>query len=178
MNSALVSSKNMNWRTPPGFLKLVREFSSTGRIGLDPCTTEDNPTEADHIFTPVEDGLVQDWSGKGLVFANPPYGRKLSPWAKKFASSSTGKEQLTLTPARVDTKWFRYMTSATRICFLYGRLQFHEQRPDGSWGPQLDEQGKPCSAPFPCAVSYWGTRIDDFRRVFGLYGWIVNPDAT
>ncbi len=178
MNPTLVSSKDMGWRTPPEFLKLVRSVSLTGAIGVDPATTNDNPTDATLFFTPEQNGLVQSW-GKanwGLTYCNPPYGRNLLAWSKKFAEEgAVGTELITLTPARTDTKWWRYLTQAKAICFLSGRLKFHEQREDGTWGPALDKKGKPMPAAFPCAAAYWGHRADRFVDVFTPQGWVVRP---
>jgi phage N-6-adenine-methyltransferase len=61
---------NNEWHTPASALAPVKAY---GRIGLDPCTTAHNPTSAEHFFTEEDDGLTQDWGGKGLVFVNPPY---------------------------------------------------------------------------------------------------------
>lgn len=169
MNDALLSSKNMGWRTPPSFVKLVKSFAP---IVLDPATDAANPVEAETFYTPPGDGLVADWraeSMNGLVYCNPPYGRSLAAWADKFRKEGTdGCHLIALTPARTDTKWWQDMITADVICFLRGRLRFHEQKADGSWGAAD-------AAPFPCAVSYWGEHEEGFAKIFETYGWIVHP---
>lgn len=162
----LMSSANPNWQTPPEFLNVVRELAG-GQIELDPCTTEDNPTGARSILTPTEDGLSVPWPREGLVYANPPYGRSLPPWAAKFAAEGRrGVELVALVPARTDTRWWRDVATAAVVCFWRGRIKF---------------VGADHSAPFPNAVAYWGRRPAEFCRVFGPRGWcvreIVAPDA-
>lgn len=74
---------NDNWCTPEVVLERVRRIAP---IGLDPCTTVDNPVGAWRYYTPFEDGLASPWDGFGLVFVNPPYSQmkasflRLSPW--------------------------------------------------------------------------------------------------
>lgn len=161
----LMSSVDMTWRTPRNLLALVRLVSSSGRIGLDPATDADNPCEAVSFFTPLENGLVQSWGGMGLVFCNPPYGRELADWTRKFAEqgrrTDIGVELIALVPARPDTQWWhRDMLTADRICFWKGRLKFGDAKD---------------SAPFPSAVAYWGFRPRRFAEVFGDSGWVVAP---
>lgn len=57
MNDALLSSKNMNWCTPPDFFaELDQEF----HFELDPAAT-DKSAKCARYFTPADDGLNQDW---------------------------------------------------------------------------------------------------------------------
>lgn len=59
MNDALLSSKNMNWCTPPDFFaELDQEF----HFELDPAAT-DKSAKCARYFTPADDGLNQDWGG-------------------------------------------------------------------------------------------------------------------
>jgi hypothetical protein len=162
---AMFSSASQEWRTPPEFLKIVREFDD---IALDPATSADNPTGAAQWLTSQEDGL-KAWPlrpNSGLAFCNPPYGRALQSWAYRFhQAGGKGIELITLTPARTDAKWFQnHMTTADAWCFLRGRLKFHQQTADGTWGPLA-------AAPFPCLVSYWGRRASKFHKVFAPHGW-------
>lgn len=144
-----------NWQTPDSFLELVRQV---GSIGLDPCTTEDNPTGAAHYFDEADDGLVHTWGDMGLIYVNPPYGREIGPWVARMAEEgSMGEEIVALVPARTDTKWFGYVTTADEICFLRGRLKF--------------KGAKDC-AKFPSCVAYWGPQRARFRDVFRKYGWL------
>lgn len=129
MNPALLSSENMNFRTPPEFLKVIEPF---GRIVLDPSTDDDNPCGAVYVLT--TGGLTTPWmtfAAGGLTYSNPPYGRHLSGWSKKFVEEGEkGCELLTLTPARIDTVWFKRMRkSAAAVCLLYSRIKFWSQVP-------------------------------------------------
>lgn len=77
---------SQTWFTPSYVLDLVREDLG-GAIGLDPCTTDDNPVGAERYFTLREDGLSRSWIGpkwKPTVFVNPPYGEAREPWVERF----------------------------------------------------------------------------------------------
>jgi len=69
-NWADKQARNNIWITPQDELDYVRRY---GRIGLDPCTEPDNPAGAVHFYAEDDDGLSKPWSGRGLVFVNPPY---------------------------------------------------------------------------------------------------------
>jgi phage N-6-adenine-methyltransferase len=160
MNDALLSSERMDWNTPDNVLELVRACSNTGRIGYDPCTTDDNPCRAICYSRPVDNGLNTQWWGNGLVYVNSPYGRELPEWvAKATRESAEGSEIIMLVPARTDTRWWQeHIIFADAICLWRGRLKF---------------KGAPSAAPFPSALAYWGPRVDVFCKVFGPHGWIV-----
>ena len=85
----------------------------------------------------VKDGLSQPWTG--VVWCNPPYGRKIGKWVEKaVASVSEGATVVMLLPARTDTQWFhRYIYYQAEIRFVPGRLKFG---------------GAKWNAPFPCMV--------------------------
>lgn len=152
----LMSSVKMDWQTPPGFLEIVRKMEP---IGLDPCTDESNPVRASTAMTPEIDGLSREWTGYGLVFCNPPYGRALKDWSAKMRDEGKrGAEIIGLVPARTDTRWWQAIATADAICFWRGRIKF---------------VGAPASAPFPSAVPYWGSRAQEFRRVFEPHGWVI-----
>lgn len=155
----LMSSDEMDWQTPDEVLELVRLVDA---IGLDPCTTRENPTAAWQWICPPDDGLETPWLDKGLVYVNPPYGRKLPRWVGKCAAEAgDGAEIIALIPARTDTSyWHRWVTRANAICFWAGRLRF---------------KGAPASAPFPSALVYWGDRPLRFMCAFGDHGWVVRP---
>lgn len=160
-----MSSANPNWQTPPEFLAIVREM---GPIGLDPCTTRENPTGASTWICEPDlsekdiDGRSADWAAWALgriVFVNPPYGRGLGAWSAKMRDEGKkGAEIIGLLPARTDTKWFQAVTTADAVCFWRGRIKF---------------VGAAHGAPFPSVVPYWGSRANEFRRIFERYGWVV-----
>lgn len=120
-SSILFSSKSGDWETPQFFFdQLDEEFHFT----LDPCCTDENAKCAKH-YTPVQDGLKQDWSGE-TVFCNPPYGRQVVKWVKKCAEEAEkGATVVLLIPARTDTKWFHeYIYGKAETRFVLGRLHF------------------------------------------------------
>lgn len=144
MNSALLSSKDMNWCTPPEFFaQLDHEFN----FELDPAATAKS-AKCPKFYTPEEDGLSHSWGGCS-VFCNPPYGRKIADWVAKGYKESRkpGTVVVMLIPARPDTQyWHDYILNgkADEVRFIRGRLKF------------TDEDGKAKDpAPFPSALVIW-----------------------
>lgn len=121
MNTEVMfSSKSCNWETPQRlFDDLNREFHFT----LDACATAQNAKCA-RYYSPDQNGLRQPWDG--VVWCNPPYGRKIGQWVRKaFAASSEGSTVVMLLPSRTDTKWFHdWIYNRSEIRFLKGRLKF------------------------------------------------------
>lgn len=116
----MFSSKSGNWETPQRlFDDLNREFHFT----LDACATAQN-AKCTRYYNLEQNGLRQPWSG--VVWCNPPYGRKIGQWVRKaFAASSEGSTVVMLLPARTDTKWFHdWIYNRSEIRFLKGRLKF------------------------------------------------------
>jgi hypothetical protein len=162
----LKSSKSTDWNTPESFLDVVRQL---GPIGLDPCSGAGSTVGARVEWRPDQgdDGLLDDWGGLGLVYANPPYGKTIKQWAAKIADEAArGVEIVALLPSRTDTTWFQnhVSTRADAICFWRGRLRF------------IDADGKPAKsgATFPCMAAYFGPRADRFRAIFAVHGFIVD----
>ena len=116
----MFSSKSGNWETPQRlFDDLNREFHFT----LDACATAQN-AKCTRYYNPEQNALRQPWDG--VVWCNPPYGRKIGHWVRKaFAASSEGSTVVMLLPARTDTKWFHdWIYNRSEIRFLKGRLKF------------------------------------------------------
>ena len=122
INPSLYSSKNDVWETPQAFFdKLNEEFHFT----LDACALPQN-AKCGLYFTPLEDGLIQDWGGH-CVFCNPPYGRKIATWVEKcyLESRKENTKVVMLLPARTDTVYFhKYIYQKSEIRFIKGRLKF------------------------------------------------------
>lgn len=121
------------WETPQAFFdQLNAEFC----FSLDACALPWN-AKCERYYTPEQDGLSQPWTG--VVWCNPPYGRKIGKWVEKaVASVSEGATVVMLLPARTDTQWFhRYIYHQAEIRFVPGRLKFG---------------GAKWNAPFPCMV--------------------------
>lgn len=156
----LMASGKDDWQTPDSLLKFVRAFAG-GTIGLDPCTSAENPTGADTFFT--EGGLEKRWSSDGLVWVNPPYSNAVE-WIAKCSYEATlyGANVLALVPVRTDTRWWHQSAlNASIICFVKGRLKF---------------RGAKQCAPFPSAlISFGGVGVRHFRAVFEPLGWVVRP---
>lgn len=86
MNAALLSSKNMCWRTPQDFFdKLNAEFN----FALDAAATDES-AKCPLYYAPETDGLSQSWDRGGAVFCNPPYGREIGKWVQKAFEEARG----------------------------------------------------------------------------------------
>ncbi len=119
----LFTSRSEEWETPQAlFDTLDREFDFT----LDPCATKEN-TKCERFYTIEDDGLVQDWIGE-RVFMNPPYGRNISQWMQKLATSEC-QLGVALVHARTDTRWWHDWVEpyADEIRFIKGRVKFSAQ---------------------------------------------------
>jgi hypothetical protein len=90
--------------TPPYVLDPVRDDLG-GLIGLDPCTTEHNPTGAARFyFPPKHDGLSLPWDAD-TIFVNPPYGKAKEAWVKRcVAAGAQGRRVILLMPARTEIR--------------------------------------------------------------------------
>ncbi len=162
----------MDWQTPENVLELVRKV---GPIALDPCTSAENPTGAEHFCCQVtvqdddgrpvvasySDGLQRRWSDfRGLVYVNPPYGRALPQWVDKcIQEAERGAEIILLVPSRTDTRWWhKAANEATSCAFWKGRMTF---------------KGAPSTAPFPTCLFYFGKNWDRFNEVFWDHAFLT-----
>lgn len=138
MNAALLSSKKMDYCTPPDFFdRLNDEFGFV----LDAAATAKS-AKCPAYYTPETDGLNSPWNlaGGGAVWCNPPYGRETGKWVRKaYEESRSGTTVVLLIPARTDTAYFHdYIYGKAEIRFVRGRLHF------------TDEEGNAYApAPFP-----------------------------
>ena len=120
------------WGTPRDlFDKLNAEFG----FDLDPCTDGTNSMCRD-FYTPDDDGLAQDWTGR-TVFMNPPYKECLAWMRKAFESSQRGCTVVCLIPVRTDTTWWHEYAMKGEVRFIRGRLRFGSAK---------------ANAPFPSAI--------------------------
>lgn len=156
--SRLATGGKDDWCSPEVVLRRVRRIAP---IGLDPCTSADNPVGAAAFFTRADDGLVRPWSGYGLSFVNPPYSRAAA-WSQRVADSARlySDEIVSLVAARPDSRWFYLLCwdTAQAVCFWKGRLRF---------------VGAPSSAPFPSALVYHGPRPWAFEAAFADAGRVL-----
>ena len=140
MNSALLSSNNLDWCTPQVFFDALNEEFN---FALDAAAT-DKTTKCAAYYTPETDGLASPWDkAGGAVFCNPPYGREIGKWVRKaHKEAQSGTTIVLLIPARTDTTYFHdYIYGQAEIRFIRGRLKF------------TDEDGNQyAAAPFPSMV--------------------------
>jgi site-specific DNA-methyltransferase (adenine-specific) len=157
----MMSSACESWRTPPEVLDLVRQLAP---IALDPCGCNGDVVGAAVSWRLQRDGdsLAKDWSldplpmSAGLIYCNPPYGRKIGPFIEKCRETWEvgGRQVVALVPARTDAKWFQD-AHPTTVTLFRGRLRF---------------VGAPSSAPFPSALLFWGWQRRRWLDVFGPHG--------
>lgn len=147
-NSPLFTSKTDLWETPQDFFD---KLNAIYHFSIDVCALPYN-TKCTRYYTPIDDGLSQDWSND-VVWCNPPYGKTIGLWVKKsYLESIKGSRIVMLLPARTDTKWFHdYILGKATLIFIRGRLKF---------GQSLN------SAPFPSMLALYNLDdIPDFNRI-------------
>lgn len=154
-----MSSAKHDWETPDSVLNIVRSFCRHG-IELDVCTGDHNPTGAERFYTETTDGLSQEWGELKvghLLWMNPPYGRQVGVWMKKWVSFEPKfAHALALVAARTSNGWFQdALEKSNAVCFIRGRLAF---------------RGANSCAPFPSAIFYRGCDPVRFREVFSKLG--------
>ena len=132
----LRTSLDNSWQTPERELEAVRAYFG-GPIPFDPATCPENPTKATTFCAGPpgtmfagslgDNGLEVEWTGRGGVFVNPPYGRELRDWLRKMTAEATkGCAIIALLPA---SRWeMDYMHAALRVarfvCLRRGRIAF------------------------------------------------------
>ena len=122
MNSALLSSKKMDYCTPQGFFDTLNaEFHFT----LDAAATEKS-AKCKNFYTPETDGLTAPWNiGGAAYFATR---RMAGRWARGCAKPTRRRRPVLLIPARTDTAYFHdYIYGKAEIRFLRGRLHFEDE---------------------------------------------------
>ena len=145
--------------TPKYVLSPVREALG-GKIGLDPCTLADNPTEAERFYFLPMDGLQLPWDSKS-IFCNPPYGKAKEPWVDRcIQSGEGGVSVILLIPAHTDTRTFQKAArSADGVVFVRGRLKFGIPR----------RNGRQIAASHGSALICWNADPDPLKHL----GWTV-----
>jgi len=139
-NRGLFSSAHGDWETPDAlFQALDAEFGFT----LDACATA-KTAKCSSYLSPDDDALSEYWNG--VVFCNPPYGRRIGRWTslgRLSAEKGIAEVVVMLLPARPDTRWWHEdVMKADEIRFIRGRLKFG---------------GAKTGAPFPsCIVVFRG----------------------
>jgi phage N-6-adenine-methyltransferase len=144
---------SQTWFTPDYVLDPVR-VDLGGRIGLDPCTTDDNPVDAETFYTPAMDGLSVPWGGSGWmpsVYVNPPYSKAREPWVERcIEAGERGQKVVLLIPAATDTRIFqKAAATSTAVVFVKGRVKFGILRPNR----------RQVAASHPSALIGWNTDL-------------------
>ena len=146
--------ESQTWFTPVYVLEPVRSDLGMS-IGLDPCTTHDNPTFAARFYTVDDDGLSQPWhegNWRPSVFVNPPYSKAREPWVKRcIEAGARGQRVILLIPAATDTRiWQEAASTASAIVFVKGRVKFGVLRPNR----------RQVAASHPSTLIGWNVRLD------------------
>lgn len=120
---------NQTALTPEYVLEPVRE--ALGGIELDPCTTADNPVDAERFYHPPQDGASLPWDA-ATIYVNPPYGRARDRWVHRcLEAGEEGRKVILLIPAHTDTRIFQAaLRGASGVVFIRGRVKFGVLRPN------------------------------------------------
>ena len=153
---------NQTQFTPSYVLEPVR-VDLGGSIGLDPCTTSDNPVGATYFYTAEDDGLdtinsswwyapTEEISFIESVFVNPPYSKAREPWVERcITAGDRGQKVILLIPAATDTRIFqKAVRSAEAVVFVKGRVKFGTLRPNR----------RQHAASHPSALIGWNTDLE------------------
>jgi phage N-6-adenine-methyltransferase len=151
------------WQTPEHILTLVREVFE-GQIHTDPCTAEDNPTNAIKFYTPKKNGLLHHWEKN--AFINPPYSDP-SGWIEEINRQlevGNIKEAIALVPVGClgTERTAPHAKKANAQCIWTNRIHFIEPT---TGNPKTQTS-------FVSAFLYWGDRVEVFNKVFEHYGII------
>lgn len=159
------------WFTPPEILIPVRALFG-GKIDLDPCTTEGNPTGAHSYYTKQDNGLTRFWSQEVSVFCNPPYGNEMYDWILRVvvrASYGTKIVLLLAASSRWDqAKWQHiFSPQLSAMCMPIGRVKF------------LNSEGvRKKNNPYPSLLFFYNIPVDNVARNFQDLGKVVSMLAV
>lgn len=108
------------WETPDhiyNILDIAHGFT------LDPCCTIET-AKCRTYYTPLENGLIQDWAGYS-VFVNPPYSRgNIDKWVEKCFNESAGANVVALLPVSTSSNWFQRYVLGNTIEWVDKRIKF------------------------------------------------------
>ena len=162
------NSGNNEHYTPPELIRAAA--AAMGGIDTDPATCEvvnRKVVKARLWYDQDSNGLEQEWEGR--VWLNPPFERGLiNDFVEKLRDElDCGRvaQACVLTHNASETRWYnRLLERANAICFLAGRVRFHELDADGEL---YQPRGAPLQGQF---VTYFGQRRDHFRAAFAPFG--------
>lgn len=145
-------------RMTPRYLVAAIEQLFGGRIGLDPCTEADNPTNARRFYTPPDDGCALPWRAR-TVFVNPPYGRARDRWVERCIAEGAKRSVVLLIPAHTDTRTTQAALDACdSALFVAGRLRFGIPR----------QCGRGETATHPSTLFGFGVDLSPLDPTFGV----------
>lgn len=150
--------------TPAYVLDPVRAMLG-GAIGLDPCTTPDNPVAAERFYAPPQDGAALPWDAD-TIWCNPPYGKAREPWVGRCVEAGVaGRRVVLLIPAHTDTRAFqRALDTCTSALLIRGRVKFGIPRANG----------RQVAASHPSALIAWNADL----AACAALGLVVTPAPT
>ena len=146
--------------TPEYVLAPIRQLFG-GRIGLDPCTESDNPTNAERFYCLPQDGCDLPWDAT-TVFVNPPYGEVRDRWVERCISEGRQRKVILLMPSHTDTRTSQKALTACRsVLFVKGRIKYGVKR----------ENGRQMAASHGSALFGFGVDLSSLRRL----GKVLKP---
>lgn len=118
-----ITPEDQEWYTPQYILDKVYNVFP---VSLDPCSEGKQRVDADIHYTKEDNGLSIPWSG--CVFMNPPYGREIGKWVKKFLeewNSGNIQDAMLLVPVKTDTNWWYQLSQHLDCwCAVHSRIKF------------------------------------------------------
>ena len=167
----LHSSGQQDYQTPQALNRKILRLMGIPEFTLDPCTVQENPVGARHIYTVKENGLVQSWkvSGESLVYVhfNPPYVDN-AKWIEKAYRESRDPSVVVIgiLPVRASpwfhdyilrdlrfsasvkelSRWTLLEPGETAIFYHYGRIKFIDPETQAATRNQ---------APFDTMIVVW-----------------------
>lgn len=132
-----------DWETPD---ELFSKLNEVFRFEVDAAASREN-AKCDIFIDAEADALgLSLWGFGDSIWCNPPYGKGLMDWVKKFSheASQNMNTVVALLPNATDTKWGQFVIrSASEVWFLSPRVQFvgtTSSNPSGSmiaiWRPE------------------------------------------
>lgn len=121
-------SSRQDYETPWEFIRSVE--ARYAPIYLDLAASNTN-YKAERYYSERSDSLGLVWHAHGgLLWLNPPF-NEITPWAEKCAlESAKGARILFLTPASVDSNWWKnYVHGKAWVDFLSPRISFDGKNP-------------------------------------------------
>ena len=142
-----------HWHTPKHILDLAAEILGDA-IALDPATDKSNPTNASKIFTPEDNGLLQEWENKW--FLNPPFSSK-HHWLDKAVDQGRKYTGVAIVPAACQhNKGTRALVQKANLIACLGRVKFEVSEELRAYRVAEGLDGSPEAPPDDMLLLYFG----------------------